>query len=539
MSDNRHMIHRQLFELTAQTGQPAWEWDRTTADFHRDLLLPVLEAGFSEADRGGEHLVIDRLEIDLGVFAGRESFVKEAGDRLRERLVLGLREKRQEASAQGDRLSSGKTKANTTNADASAGTSGGSANNETPLTTQDKKRDVLPAIMHTEQAPLAAFLYFLKEGRLPWWFDQGGKDYFGKTFQDALTHADIREIVSAVEEQLVGSPSNEYDATTSAAHIRCVQSLGDAVLIRILTEKGGDTAALQREWEMLRASAQKHSVFFPAFRQRYWALRFRTPASETWTPAQWETIFPGRETPVRMLAVILDEVKSRQLDAPSLAAFITSRLAKENGHGNESPASSNTTTEKSLREAGQKRERISQVKTSSATNNETSGEEGLYVEAAGLVLLHPFLSELFAATGCRVANEWTAHGQQTAIRLMGYLSDGNENLPEYRLVFQKVLAGMEPEAPLEAIAPVSDDLLASCDELLDAVLGHWSALKSTGRDGLREGFLQRPAMLRTDAGGIQLEMEKRAQDVLITRLPWGCSMVRLAWMEQMMVINWI
>ncbi len=153
--------------------------------------------------------------------------------------------------------------------------------------------------------------------------------------------------------------------------------------------------------------------------------------------------------------------------------------------------------------------------------------------------MHPFLSELFTATGCRIGKEWSGQGQQTAVRLLGYLSDGDEDLPEYRLVFQKILAGLTEEEPLEAIAPPTDEMLASCDELLEAVLQHWTALKSTGPGGLREGFLQRPGMLRAAGNGMQLEMEKRAQDVLITRLPWSCSMVRLSWMSQFITVNWI
>ncbi len=200
MSNRRHMIHRQLFELTACTAQPAWEWDRVSADFHRDLLLPVLEACFSEADKSGEHLVIDRIEVDLGVFGGREDFVKQAGDRLRERLVLGIREKRQEASANGSHRTSTSSLSITT-IPAAGKTDQQTDDNRMNPAGKTKRSESGLALMHEKEAPVAAFLYFLRSGRLPWWFEHMGTDCFGDAFQEGLMESDIRNIASATMDE--------------------------------------------------------------------------------------------------------------------------------------------------------------------------------------------------------------------------------------------------------------------------------------------------------------------------------------------------
>lgn len=515
MNDRKHTIHRQLFELTAATGKPAWEWDRTSADFHRDLLLPVLDACFGDADRGGEHLVIDRLDIDLGVFAGKESFIKEAGDRLRERLALGLREKRQEASARKVPLSDQVASA---------------TNSTTAGDPKTNKGNARPEILDEKEASLTAFLYFLQTGRLPWWFDPGETNVFGDTFQDTLTASGIRKILLLLEDVRPGdAPRHATPAT-----VRCIQALSDAVLARLASEKGGRADDWLRGWDSLKSPAQRFPAFFPAFRQRFWTwLLSATPNA---AEAPWQHLFPEKEAPAHLLAVIHGDVQLSTF--VGLQDFLEARLAAASPGWSPEPAA--------------RREEISQVAggkpapqqphPSPHTKNtftEIAGEDGWYVESAGLVLLHPFLSELLAATGCRLGKEWSAHGQQTAVRLLGYLSDGDADLPEYRLGFQKILAGLAPEAPLEAIAPLTEAQLASCDELLNAVLHHWAALKNTSASGLREGFLQRPGMLRTHNGGLQLEMEKRAQDVLIGRLPWSCSLVRLSWMEQLVTVNWI
>ncbi|WP_157963029.1 contractile injection system tape measure protein [Chitinophaga deserti] len=536
MNDLRHMIHRQLFELTAHTGTPAWEWDRASADLHRNHLLPVLEACFDEADKKGEHLIIDRLEIDLGVFSGKDAFAKEAGERLREKLLIILHGKRNEAAAHiipaaagsPSRLTNGVTETNTTDSFGEEGAS---------FPVKKPRRETPAALMNEMQARLTAFLHFLKEGRLPWWFDHGGTDFFGKAFQDGLTEKEVRKILYAVERG-AGQFENSRQINSNVQAIRCVQVLDDAVMLRMMEEKGLAMPELLREWELLKAAVQRFGHFYPAFRQRYWTLRLQTSSIENWDETHWGVIFPT-VTPVHLLAVMLGELSSVK-DA-SLAQFLATRL-KEQQNGNEkTDASANPGTQPKSETAiaESKTIRKQEAKHTANKKKEMEEEDGLYLEAAGLVLLHPFLTELFSATGCRANNEWTEQGRQKAVRLLGYLSDGDENLPEYRLVFQKILAGLVPEEPLEAIAPLSDEALASCDELLEAVLKHWSALKSTGKDGLREGFLQRPGILRTGTNGMQLEMEKRAQDVLIARLPWGYSMVRLPWMEQLIAVNWV
>ncbi|HLO95924.1 MAG TPA: contractile injection system tape measure protein, partial [Burkholderiaceae bacterium] len=62
--------------------------------------------------------------------------------------------------------------------------------------------------------------------------------------------------------------------------------------------------------------------------------------------------------------------------------------------------------------------------------------------------------------------------------------------------------------------------------------------------GLREAFLQRQGRLakdkpRADAPPAwRLRVEKRGLDVLLDRLPWGFSTVRLPWMEGVLHVEW-
>ena len=76
------------------------------------------------------------------------------------------------------------------------------------------------------------------------------------------------------------------------------------------------------------------------------------------------------------------------------------------------------------------------------------------------------------------------------------------------------------------------------DDLLQAVLSHWKALGSTTPDGLREGFLKRNGKLTHRSDGWLLQVEAKTLDILLDRLPWGFSMIRLGWMREMLFVEW-
>lgn len=162
---------------------------------------------------------------------------------------------------------------------------------------------------------------------------------------------------------------------------------------------------------------------------------------------------------------------------------------------------------------------------------------GLYVENAGLVLLHPFLPQLFGAMKITGDDELLRPGE--ALRLLHYLATGSEDAPEYELALPKILCGLPPASLAGEAEPLSDEEREESAALLSAVIRHWEALKNTSPDGLREAFLKRPGKLtRRHDGGWLLQVESNSFDILLDRLPWGFSMIRLPWMPSMLHVEW-
>ncbi|MHC1775857.1 MAG: contractile injection system tape measure protein [Lentimicrobium sp.] len=166
-----------------------------------------------------------------------------------------------------------------------------------------------------------------------------------------------------------------------------------------------------------------------------------------------------------------------------------------------------------------------------------SEKEGFYIDNAGLVLLHPFLPRFFETLGVTKNDEII--GPSRALRLLHFLATGQTSAQEYLLVLPKILC----EVPV--FAPVSIDEIITANEfdesmaLLTAVILHWSALRNTSPDALRETFLKRRGKLYQENGRDWiLQVESQTFDVLLGQLPWGLGHVKLPWMKTMLSVEW-
>ena len=163
---------------------------------------------------------------------------------------------------------------------------------------------------------------------------------------------------------------------------------------------------------------------------------------------------------------------------------------------------------------------------------------GIYTGLAGLVLMHPFLPQLFRALG--IADDDKLLQPDKAIYLLYFLATGRIDAKEYELVIPKMLCHF----PLESVVE-SNSILAAAEQeeaiaLLGAVIRHWEVLKNTGAEGLRETFLKRSGKLSLlDNGEWLLQVESNACDILLEQLPWGISMIKLPWMPEMLRVEWM
>ena len=163
--------------------------------------------------------------------------------------------------------------------------------------------------------------------------------------------------------------------------------------------------------------------------------------------------------------------------------------------------------------------------------------EGIYIDNAGLVLLHPFLPQFFDALG--ISNTDEIIKPDKALCLLHYLVTGQTKAPEYELVLPKVMCQVPLSTPVPADAEITENEISEAAALLEAVIKHWEVLQNTTPDGLRGTFLVRPGKLSLkEDGDWLLQVESRTFDVLLEHLPWGISMIKLPWMKNMLWVEW-
>ena len=167
-------------------------------------------------------------------------------------------------------------------------------------------------------------------------------------------------------------------------------------------------------------------------------------------------------------------------------------------------------------------------------------EEIIYISNAGLVILHPFLMPLFRELDL-LKNDDSFISGQSAIRaacVLNYLQTGKVHFEEQFMAFNKILCGMQVQAALPEKLLLSEAERSECDILLESVITNWDALKGSSIEAVRETFLTRNGKLSLKAGNYLLQVERQAVDVLMDRLPWGISTIKLPWMQQLIFTEW-
>ncbi len=169
-----------------------------------------------------------------------------------------------------------------------------------------------------------------------------------------------------------------------------------------------------------------------------------------------------------------------------------------------------------------------------------------YVENAGIVILWPFLEKFFGHLGLDLGENHIPAifpVRFKAVHLLHLLASGKESVAEPQLPLMKLLCGLNISEPIPARVELTDRDKAEADQLIQAVLGHWPAMKNTSVGGFRDSFLHRPGKLTPpdlagSLGGWRLQVERKGFDIIMEQLPWSIHVVKLPWMPEPLYVEW-
>ncbi|GEM_PF-2980933 len=166
-------------------------------------------------------------------------------------------------------------------------------------------------------------------------------------------------------------------------------------------------------------------------------------------------------------------------------------------------------------------------------------EKAIAVQHAGLFLLHPFLKSFFKAI--EVLDEKgqiKESARHMAVQALHYLATGHCDFFEDDLLFEKFLCGVSLTMPVERASMLSEHTMEESGQLLREVIRLWPALKNSSPDGLRQLFIRRNGKLMQEEHHYTLLMERKAQDILLDKLSWNSSIVKIPWRKGLLYVEW-
>jgi hypothetical protein len=589
LNEQKHIINRQVLELTIPERGRAQFIQNKISEIVRYKLNPALDAAFSKLAKSDEIIRIDKLVIDLDTIAESnlenefvERTVKEISNKIGVLIKSGVKAEKQ-------------TPVNGKSLDIGAG-----------FTFTTKSKDVLDQ-----------FVYFLQFGHFPWWHVPSGKkpipetDNLDEIFSEILKYdkTKLKNALltvlrkNAVRQRLMFQFNySQLDSLLSKINDKLFENysdllktllsfVGSAELAKHLNESFYEIAleyfSVERE---LVTDDQKIGFVKDIFKNVLSNKDFNEKEKillEILKTAQLKKQFLLHSETLLILAAVVraatEELSSASLslkevilniperNEPVIKSLIDSFNLKTEKVITKTAIDENEEIKKGIEKSTAEKEMETKAEDGDKTiskkdkigvggktdstdvkpeksNNSFSlfppqpmaGVDEISVLNAGLVLIHPFLRYFFE--GLNLLDKELLFKSKfeafKAVHLLQYIVTGNETTPESDLPLNKILCGIDITEPVPKNVGITEEEKQECLFLIKTVLERWEALKTTNPAALRETFLQREGILKKAGQSWNLTIERNTFDIMLEKLPWSISLIKLPWCEQILYVEW-
>ena len=167
-------------------------------------------------------------------------------------------------------------------------------------------------------------------------------------------------------------------------------------------------------------------------------------------------------------------------------------------------------------------------------------EEGVPIKNAGLCLLWPFFKTLFSVSGYLdpKGDFKSREMRERATLLLQYLAVKSTAIEEPYLALNKIFTGLPLDESLPSEIVLTEKEKDIADALLLNVIKQWPSFSNSSTDNLRGSFIIRDGVLFFRGKQWVLRVENKAYDLLLNKLPWGFSMIRLSWIPYIIKVEW-
>lgn len=496
------MIRRQVVELKVIDGN-AVEVQDTISEISRHKVPQALENVFSSVSVEGQHLVIDRVELDLDSIP-LDGLEEEFVSRLKRKLLDALADFTEKGTA-------GITDVR---------------NESAPAKAKDRRK------YSSEERAVEILRHFLRTGSMPWWAEHSANPE--EAMEDVLGLENSGRFFI-----------KEFEANQSL--IRAVCQLNDSQLMRaaclIRPEESENVLRLMQiimETETSGGLFAAGGLRVPLWSAVFSAIDMRAEGHK----GLYDFLnaisgnYARAEAARRIERYIIEKGLVKERFFARALAFLKGTENSDNGfegHGEVAKMRDNQHAPDGI-------EATAGVAPSALHDEEKAKHTGteFFIRNAGVVILWPYLKKFFDALGLLNEKGFKDMASRLrAVHLIEFLTAGNgASAFEDALHLNKILCGVERDMPVPRDFTPASSEIKEADGLLTALISHWEALKNTSVDGLRKSFLLREGILIENEDGYLLRVERKAHDVLLEKLPWGISTIRLSWMTGILRVEW-
>ena len=502
-SEKKHIIEKVLLEVDTTSETLAVQIKNNAGFYVEEKLFPLLEKLFDEYDSGEYILRFERMDISFSL----EDWEDEKALKLKLTENINAQLSRAEISGLNN-----------------AGTSRSLGENKN-----------LKQIVRTQQNAKTTFLFFIKNGYLPWY---GKQEYI-----DEITT--LKKGSGKLTDEAFLSDLKNVLQNSDTAVERLVLQFPDETILEFI-----------EAFNVLNISDNEQFLHFVnsggiEFRKRVFTslimLSVNTLEGKKYFREILTTYIKTHKAKDKKLAIIEEQAKNLvdEIRGYFGEESITDFLPKNENEirdflneldeiekGSAETASSNI----NIRPTNPENE-FAFDKNESPFFEEGNNE--ILVQNAGLVILGPFLPTFLkqfnwvSESGSIKRNE-----ALKVVQAIHFLASGKTLFFEANMVFEKFLCGLPLTTPIPRKSLLNNEVLDEAENLLSQVIKNWPALKNTGIDGLRQMFLSRNGKLIKTEQGFKLLIERKAQDILLDKLQWNISLLKLPWKEELLFVEW-
>ena len=494
------LIRKQKIRVRTSDEQLALQVRKLLNDTLQYDLKSMIERVFDRNAPSNSYINIDKLSIDLGTLSANnfeQEFIKQAESQLVNELQKQLWQYMEVVYP----------------SDVQDHDFYNSKNSDTPFL----------GVNSVGEQEITAIIYFLEKGIYPWWFPKN-EHKTPTEILDSLTEVGSENLLLKMI-VIRKTKSVEIINRIIVRLFMYLPAIKYEWIISRLAEQYTYTALIENAEAVIKNIELLKSIFSLPEREIYKHLfRFLILNTDLATE-NFMIHFFKKIMADEMLSV--DTIKNNQrvnTRPDTEIENIISNIIQHNG------------IESKKNSSGQPKEEGLKI----SKTNGLEPDEAIYINNAGLLLLHPFLQYLFSDSGLLAdSNQFISiTAQHKAAVLLYFLQSGRVDYKEWEMPLNKLLCGMGYQEVLPDNIRLSDSDKQNCNNLLKAVVDHWRALKSASIEALRNTFLLREGKISYKETHWLIQVERTGTDILLERLPWGYSTVKLPWLNQIILTEW-